>query len=200
MNRLAGVPNPKVKIKEPTAQEICAGFELSTEARLHLNPQIAPLSFLDLLEANELHADALQFLARALPKREAVWWSATCIRELDSDAKRPELTAGLDAAEAWVYRPSEDNRRAAEKAAAAIKGSHPTKWTAMAAFWSGGSLAPPDKPEVKPPEDFTGKAVAGAVLMAAALDPFQSAARNKKFIAAGRDIATGGTGRAPSKS
>jgi hypothetical protein len=200
MNRLAGVANPKLKIKEATAQEICVGFELSSDARAHLDPQIAPLPFLELLEANELYADALQFLARALPKREAVWWSATCARELGPDTKRPELTTGLDAAEAWVYRPNEDSRRGAEKAAVAIKGSHPTKWTAMAAFWSGGSMAPPDKPEVKPPEDFTGKAVAGAVMMAALLDPLQSAVRNKKFIAAGRDIAAGGTGRAPNKS
>jgi hypothetical protein len=199
MNRLAGVVDPKLKIKATKAQEICDTFELSKDAQPLLNPEIAPLPFLDLLEANEFYVDALQFLARALPKREAVWWSATCARELTPDAKRPELTAGLEAAEAWVYRPNEDTRRGAEKAANAIKASHPTKWTAMAAFWSGGSLAPADKPEVKPPEDFTAKAVAGAVMMIAALDPTQSVARNKKFIAAAREIANGGTGRVPGK-
>ena len=61
-------------------------------------------------------------------------------------------------------------------------------------------MAPPDKPEVKPAEDFTAKAVAGAVTMVAALDPQQRDTRNKKFIAAGRDIANGGTGRPPTKS
>jgi len=197
---LAVVANPKIKIKEATAQEICAGLELSEDARAHLDGQIAPLPFLDAVVGQALYADAIQFLARALPKREAVWWSATCVRELASDDKRPELAAGLEAAENWVYRPTEENRRGAEKAANAIKDSHPARWTAMAAFWSGGSLAPADKPEVKPAEDFTAKAVASAVTVAALLDPQQITARNKRFLEAGRDIANGGTGRPPAKS
>lgn len=192
--------NSKLKISAATAQEICAQFALSAEALSHLDPQIAPLPFLDVLVAHSLYADAMQFLARALPKREAVWWSSTCSRELATDAKQPELAVGLDAAENWVYRPTEENRRNTEKAANAIKVSHPARWTAMAAFWSGGSLAPPDAPEVKPAEDFTAKAVAGAVMMAAALDPMESQARNKRFIQSGLDIANGGTGRPPNKS
>lgn len=194
------VANSKLKIKAATAQEICTQFMLSAEAQSHLDPQMAPLPFLDVLVAHSLYADAMQFLARALPKREAVWWSSTCVRGLPNDAKQPELAAGLEAAEGWVYRPTEENRRNAEKAANAIKAPHPARWTAMAAFWSGGSLAPADAPEVKPAEDFTAKAVAGAVMMAAALDPLESQARNKRFIESGLDIANGGTGRPPAKS
>lgn len=190
----------KGKIKAATAQEVCVGFALSGEAQPHLKPQIAPLPFLDALIGNALYADATQFLARALPKREAVWWSCLCARELGSDEKKPELAAGLQAAEAWVYRPTEENRRSAEKAANAIEAPHPARWAAMAAFWSGGSLAPPDAPEVKPADDFTAKAVAGAVLMAAALDPKQTEARNKRFFEYGIDIANGGTGRPPAAS
>ena len=192
--------NPKLKIKAVTAQEICAQYALSPEAQPHLNPQIAPLAFLDALIAHSLYADGIQFLARALSKREAVWWSATCARELSADMKQPEFLAAVEAAESWVYRPTEQNRRTAEKAANAIKASNPARWTSMAAFWSGGSLAPPDAPEVKPAEDFTAKAVAGAVMMAAGLDPAQSDARNQRFMASGLDIANGGTGRPPAKT
>jgi hypothetical protein len=194
------VADSKLKIKATTAHEICAQFTLSAEAQPHLDPQIAPLPFLDRLITQSLYADAMQFLARALPKREAVWWSSTCARELSSNDKQPELAAGLSAAEAWVYRPTEENRRKAERAANAIKASHPARWTAMAAFWSSGSLAPPDAPEVKPAEDFTAKAVAGAVMMAAGLDPLESEARNKRFVANGLEIAKGGTGRPSVKS
>ena len=190
----------KLKIKAATAHEICAEFPLSPEAQPHLDPQIAPLPFLDTLLAHSLYADAMQFLARALPKREAVWWSSTCARDLPEDDKQPELAAGVAAAEAWVYKPTEDNRRKAERAANAIKASHPARWTAMAAFWSGGSMAPPDAPEVKPAEDLTAKAVAGAVMMAAVLDPLEMDARNKRFVTCGLDIAKGGTGRPPVKS
>jgi hypothetical protein len=197
---LAGVTTPKLKIKSATAQEVYEGFPVPEAARPYLAPKIPPLAFLDALIAKSLFSDAVDFLARALPKREAVWWSCQCARDLGTDEKKPELAAGLQAAEAWVYRPTEDNRRKAEHAANAIKISHPARWTAMAAFWSGGSIAPPDAPEVKPAEDFTAKAVAGAVMMAAGLDARQSDARSRRFLDCGRDIASGGTGRPPAKS
>ncbi len=192
--------NPKVKIKAATAEEICAEFPLSDAARPHLKPAMAPIPFLDALIANAVHGDAVQFLARALPKREAVWWACVCTRELLPVEGKPALTAGIEAAEAWVYRPTEDNRRKAEKAAEAIGASHPARWSAMAAFWSDGSLAPPGAPEVKPAKDFTAKAVAGAVLMAAGLDASKAQARHKLFLDYGRDIANGGTGRPPATS
>ncbi|HUC63860.1 MAG TPA: hypothetical protein VMA53_00435 [Stellaceae bacterium] len=197
---LASMANPKLKIKATIAQDICDQFPLSAEAKPYLAPEIAPLDFLDLLVVHSLYFDAMQFLARALPKREAVWWSCTCARALPEDGRRPELAAGLQAAESWVYRPTEENRRKAEKAANAIKGSHPARWSAMAAFWSGGSLAAPDAPEVKPAEDFTAKAVAGAVMMAAGLDALEREARSRRFIECGLDIANGGTGRPPAQS
>ena len=197
---MADATNSKLKIKASTSQEICAQFPLSPEAQSHLTPQIAPLAFLDALTSHKLYADAMQFLARALPKREAVWWSATCTRDLKLDDMQPELAGAVQAAETWVYKPTDENRRSAEKAANAIKASHPARWTAMAAFWSGGSLAPPDAPEVKPAEDFTAKAVAGAVMMAAVLDPLETEGRNQRFVRYGRDIANGGTGRAAARS
>jgi uncharacterized protein DUF6931 len=190
---------PKLKIKAATAQELCTELPLSGEARSLLDATTPPLEFVDALSGRALYSDAVKFLARALPKREAVWWSCLCARDLPADDKRPELGNGLAAAEEWVYRPTEDNRRKAEKAANDIKASHPARWTAMAAFWSGGSLAPPNAPEAKPAEDFTSKAVAGAILMAVALDPSEGPVRNKRFLEYGVDIAKGGTGRPPAR-
>ena len=131
---------PKLKIKAATAQELSAEVPLSGEARSLLDPAMPPLAFLDALSAQAYYTDAVQFLSRALPKREAVWWSCLCTRDLPADDKQPELAGGLNAAEAWVYKPNEENRRKAEKAANAIKISHPARWTAMAAFWSGVSM------------------------------------------------------------
>jgi hypothetical protein len=194
------VAKPELKIKATTAQEICAQFALSERGRPHLQPDMPPLAFVDSLVASGFYDDALQFLARALPKREAVWWSCLCAREVLSGNAAPELTAGLHAAEAWVYRPNEDNRRKAEAAGKSIAASHPARWAAMAAFWSGGSIAPMDASEVKPADDFTSKAVAGAVMMAAALDPLQSEMRHRQFVDSGIDIAKGGTGRPLARS
>jgi hypothetical protein len=186
---------PKLKIKAATAQEVCAQFTLSDAGRVCLKPAMAPLEFLSALGARASYADAFQFLARALPKREAVWWSCCCTRELGPDPAKPELEASLQAAEAWVRRPNEENRRSAEKAGQSIKAPHPARWAALAAFWSGGSLAPPGAGEVKPPEDLTAKAVVGAIMLAVALDPAKGAARNKLFLDYGLDIAHGGSGR-----
>lgn len=191
---------PKLKITAATAQELSPGVPLSGKAQALLDPKIPPLAFVEALSAQSLYTDAVQFLSRALPKREAVWWCCLCSRDLPEDAKRPELAGGIGAAEAWVFRPNEENRRKAESAANAITASHPARWTAMAAFWSGGSMAPPEAPEAKPAEDFTAKAVAGAILMAAALDPLETDARNRRFLGYGLDIAKGGTGRPPART
>jgi hypothetical protein len=194
------VTNSRLKIKAATAEEAYAGFEPSDEAKAALAPGIAPMPFAQKLAEASMFADAVDFLARALPKREAVWWACVCARDLPADPKKPHVEKALKAAEAWVYRPAEENRRAAEAAANAIKDSHPARWAAMAAFWSGGSMAPPGAPEVRPAEDFTAKAVSGAVQMAAGLDPAEIEARRKGFVAYGIDIANGGNGRPPAKA
>jgi uncharacterized protein DUF6931 len=194
-SEIAALASPKLKIKAATAQEICTGFALSEDAKSCLEPEMPPLAFVEVLIQKSLHADAVQFLARALPKREAVWWACLCTRDLGVEAKPSPPKAALEAAEAWVYRPSEENRRKAEVASQALAQPHPARWTAMAAFWSEGSLAPVDAPHVKPPEDFTAKAVAGAIMMAAGLQPEKAQDRNNRFLSYGVDIAKGGTGR-----
>jgi hypothetical protein len=187
----------KLKIEAPTAQEICRQFPLSEPGQAQLQPAMAPLDFVDALISHAAYRDAIEFLARALPKREAIWWSCLCARQILEARTRPELITCVQAAEDWVHRPTEENRRKAEAAGTAIGDSHPGRWTALAAFWSGGSMAPPGAPEVEPSNDFSAKAVAGAILMAAGLDPKESAARYKLFLAYGRDIAVGGAGHPP---
>ena len=135
-----------------TTAEICAGFGLGEEAKKllaeeRLNPEVEPGAFLDELLALELHVDAVRFLAYALPKREAVWWACQCVRSVAAEA---DELPGLQAAEAWVRDPSEENRRAAMEAAESLEFGSPDAWAAVGAFWAEGSLAPPDAPVVPP--------------------------------------------------
>jgi hypothetical protein len=66
----------------------------------------------------------------------------------------------------------------------------------MAAFWSGGSLAPPESPAVPPAANLTAKAVAGAVMLAAVVpDPVQAPEKYRHFFDLGVDIACGGKGK-----
>jgi hypothetical protein len=101
-----------------------------------------------------------------------------------------------DAAEEWVRRPTDEHRRAAMKQAETTGFGSPEAWAAVAAFWSGDSMAPPEAPKVPPQPHFTGLAVAGAVALAAARGPAtRREARLQRFLAAAKDIASGGVGR-----
>ena len=148
------------------------------------------------LEAARRMTEALRLLAHALPKREAVWWACMCARAVPDPASRPEDAAALEAAEQWVRRPDEPGRRAAMSPAEKAGFRSTEAWAAVAAFWSGGSMAPEGQPAVPPGEHLTGVAVAGAVVLAAVrVAPEHAEARHGRFIASARDIALGGAGR-----
>lgn len=177
-------------------EEICALFPLSDDARALLTPQISAAEYVDSLCRSELHIDAVRFLAHALPRREAVWWACLAARAaLDPGVAVQQ--AAVEAAEAWVYHPDEEHRRAAVMAAAPVANDSPARWAATAAAWTGGSLAPPDAPVVPPGETLTAQAVAGAVLLAAVRSaPERAPERYRQAIAQAIDIARGGAGRA----
>ena len=58
----------------------------------------------------------------------------------------PEAAAALEAARAWVIDPKDEKRRATFPAAEAAEMGTPAGCTAAAAYFSGGSLAPPNLP------------------------------------------------------
>ena len=71
----------------------------------------------------------------------------------------------------------------------------PEAWAAVAAFWSGDSMSPPDQPKVPPAPHLTGVAVAGAVILASVRpDPNGQPDRLQQFLHSARDIARGGAG------
>jgi hypothetical protein len=187
---------PLTKIKVPTAPEACRDIELTPPAKALLTPQIGVADFLAALIAAELWRDAVQFMARALPKREAVWWGCLAARSVTGDDTPPPAVAALEAAEAWVYQPSEEKRRAAMEKAQATKFDHPGIWAAVGAFWSGGSMAPPNLPPVPPADHLTSVAIHGAVSLAAvAKEPEKAPEKYRRFLAQAIDIAKGGSGR-----
>ncbi len=178
-----------------TAAEVCRDVLLGEEAASLLDGQQTPRQFLGLLIERELYTDAARFLARALPKREAVWWACRCARMVSSAAPGPgssPVAEALDAAERWVADPSEENRRASAEAAGRAGVETPAGCAAMAAFWSGGSLAPPDLPEVPPAEFLTARGVAGAVLLAGVItEPHKAPERYQQYLKLGLAVADG---------
>jgi len=184
------------KVSVAKAALICQDIELGADAKQFLAADPNPVEFLNTLLAQQFYPDAVRFLARALPKREATWWACLCARSVIKDNEVPVVSKALAAAEAWVYKPSETSRREANAAAHAAAFDNPAAWAAMAAFWSEGSLAPENAPPVPPAENLTSKAVAGAVMLAAVLQqPEISQEKYAFFIQQAVDIANGGNGK-----
>ncbi|HEX3487606.1 MAG TPA: hypothetical protein VHT51_21295 [Micropepsaceae bacterium] len=163
-------------------------------------PGATPAVYLQQLMAKSAFNDAVHFLAFGLPKREAVWWACVSARADLRESAPPPVAAALAAAEAWVYRPTEELRYAAWERAKEAKFETPSAWAAVAAFWSGPSLAPPDLPAVPPSPHLTGVAVSGAVTLAAVQTEAALAdQKRQRYIKTAIDIANGGSGRNEAK-
>lgn len=187
---------PMKKFRQAPAAEIARDCEPGDDARALLATHPDGPGFLAALTTRGLWIDAVRFLAFALPNREGVWWACIAARATLPADSPPGWEPCIAAAETWVYRPDEITRRAAFPPAEAVGFQSPAGYAALAAFWSGGSLAPPDMPEVPPSPLLCPTAVAAAVLAAAVLrDPAGAEARYRAAMAAGLDIAAGGNGR-----
>jgi hypothetical protein len=160
--------DPLSKVKATKAVEICAHFELREEARQLLREDMATQEFLVLLLSNRQYQAAVDFVAHALPQREAVWWGCLCLKHVSGPKLAEPDEAPCKAAVQWVLDPSEENRKEAEVPGRATGPGTPAGALALAASWTGGSLAPPNAPPVPPSPFMTAKGVAGAVLLAAA--------------------------------
>jgi uncharacterized protein DUF6931 len=171
------------------AMLILSVAELSPEAAGLLRADAQPLDYLNLLVAKKLYADAVRFLAHALPKRECVWWAWVCARRSSGEKPAPKIQSALDATEKWIAQPNEENRRAAKGASDAAGIASAAGCAGLAAFFSGGSLAPPEAPSIPPGDYLTAKAVSGAVIIAAVSPPPEKAPeRFKSFIAQGVEV------------
>jgi hypothetical protein len=153
------------------------------------------------LEAGGFLLEATRFVAHALPHREAVWWACMCASHT-APADLPDTDRqAREVAEDWVRQQGDKPRRIAWSLAEASGFQTPEAWAAVAAFWSGDSMAPEGLPAVPPAPHLTGTAVAGAVALAAVRgDVTRQQARLRRFLESGRNIAAGGPGRLPAET
>jgi len=172
-----------------SAEELCGIAELSGEAIALLRNGMPQREYMDALIEQKQFPDAVRFLAHALPKREAVWWAWVCARRASGQNAAPAIKRSLEATEKWLVQPNEENRRRAMKIAQEAQLESPAGCAGLAAFVSGGSLAPPEAPQVSPGENLTAKAVAGAILLAAVLvEPEHAESKLQSFIGQGMEV------------
>ncbi len=152
-----------------------------------------PATYFQHLRDTGRDLEAVKFLGQALPRLEAVGWAARVVRDLlpeTLERDRPE-TKALRAALLWLGDPTESRRRAAYEAAEASDPASPEALAALAAFFSGGSIAPEDATPLPAPRDAAGRFASGAVMLAAARRS-DMAESLKKALDAGADIAANG--------
>lgn len=171
--------------------DVCAVADLGEDAKALLSGgALAPVPFIAVLMERGLHADAVRFLAHALPRREAVWWAWVCARKASGAEPAPAIKAALEATERWIVQPTEENRRQALHFGEAADFGTPAGCAALAAFMSAGSLAPPDAPPVPPGEFMTAKAVSGSVTLAAVTtQPERAEEKFNEFVKIGLEVA-----------
>jgi hypothetical protein len=183
----------RIKISEAAA--IASNCELEEAARAALDPSDTPGAYLEKLVAASAFHDAIRFLATALPPREAIGWACLCLRRTAPPAPESPEKAILDATEGWVRSPGDETRRAAFQAATERGSGSPAALLALAAFFSGGSIAPAGMEAVPPPERVSASMIAGGIFLTAIPgDPVQIPQRLQACLNLGIDIAKGQPG------
>ena len=121
---------------QPAARMLAAaGAKLSTRLTA---PASAPVSVvLEELAEKDALFDMLYLMAVVLPGREAVWWACLAARDRVPEGQN---TPALAAAEAWVFKPDDDNRGAAQRAMEAADPDDETVYCAMAAVYADGRM------------------------------------------------------------
>lgn len=179
-------------IRQPAARLLAnANAELETVLEA---PASAPVDVvLRELDQKGALVDIMRLLSVALPARERVWWACLAARDLMQAGEK--VPAPLAAAEAWVFKPTEENRSVAHHALQHASMKDETKHCAMAVQFHDGTLGPGDLAQHAAPPG-------GAEVSAFAMNIVAIAKSGKTLeVAAGvmieraLDIARGGSGR-----
>jgi hypothetical protein len=173
-----------------TLVEIIHASDLSDEAQALRTEDQTPQAYLELLMKHEQYPDAVRLLAHALPKREAVWWAWVSAKRTAGEEPPPEIQAVLEATEAWIKEPTDQNRRVAMEKAEVADFSSAAGCAGLAAFLSGDSLAPADIDPVPPGEYMAAKAIAGSIVLAAvSREPEKANEKFQGFVEQGMVVA-----------
>ncbi len=189
-------PQPLARLSPDAPDKLCREHHIALEDEgiARLAETASPAQFLSRLVNGGSYLQAIQYLAHALPKEDAVHWACLCAREAAKRGARPkpEEEDALRAAEDWAAQPDDSLARIALKAAQYTDMSGAGSLAAAAAFFSARSIATPPAAPVAPPEHMTGVMVAAAVLMATAQGPAQQVQeRYRQCIQKAVQIASG---------
>lgn len=159
---------PLVNVTAATASEICARLYLDKAALGLLRPGMSPRAFVNALVEQEQYLAAIDFLAHALPSRDAIWWGCLSLQRTCGAKLEPWERRAFRITVQWVLQPNETNRAAAKQPAEVLGPASAAGNLAAAANQTGGSAGPPQGPPVPPSPFAPARAVAVAIKVASA--------------------------------
>lgn len=181
------------KLSPDPAVRLLAMKNIKLETPLK-SPASAPVPVvLNELQEAEAPFDIMRLLAVALPAREAVWWACLAARDIvGHDAKK--VPPPLDAAERWVFRPTEENRDAARVAIDTADMKDETVYCAMAAVYAEGNLGPGEMSKIEAPPNGVPAMVLSMNVMSLGKNAATFEDHTDLLILRALDIARGGNG------
>lgn len=137
--------------------------------------------------------DVLRLLSIVLPAREAVWWSCIAARDIVGQGEQ-NATHCLRAAEAWVFKPTSENREAARVSLDNVYIDDDTALCATAALYAPGDMGPGDMANYPAPAGAVSSCAFGMNMISlAAADDFDG--QLQLLIDRALDIGRGGNGQ-----
>src|SRR5580658_5298266 len=184
--------SPLVNVTAATASEICSRLYLDKAALGLLRPAMSPREFVDALVEKKQYLAAIDFLAHALPSREAIWWGCLSLQRTCGDKLEPWERRAFRITVQWVLQPDEANRAAAKQPADVLGPASAAGCLAAAANQTGGSVGPPQGPPIPPSPFAPARAAAIAIKMASTkCDPPEIQGTQRSLIELGMAIAEG---------
>ncbi|MEO1043597.1 MAG: hypothetical protein AAFX52_15055 [Pseudomonadota bacterium] len=187
------------KLRVPFVTTVADHAQASIESLRAIDRATSADTIVAALTNAQAYDDLAKMFLFMLPKREAVWliclWARgqEGAREIAGMEILPSKALGL--AEDWVRTQDDALRYKAQAAADAEEMNGPGAWAGMAAFWSGTSLAPPDRDPVAPDDAMTGIAGVCALALAGAEGDMGRPFLGYDACAElGRDLGQGGSG------
>lgn len=183
---------PLVNVRAATAAEVCANVFLERHVFQLLRPEMSPRNFVNTLIEKKHFLPGIDFVAHALPAREAIWWGCLCLQQACAGKLQPWEALAFRVAARWVLQPDEANRAAAKQPADVLGLGNPAGALAVAANQTGGSLAPSNVPPVPPSPFAPARAVAISVKVASTkCEPAAMLATQRAFLDLGIGVAEG---------
>ena len=141
------------------------------------------------------HQDALSALALMLPRRQSVWWACLAVRLIPDLPQRPAEAVAVDVAESWVQTQRVEDCERASNASEMCPISSPATYAALAAYWSGPTLAPRGQQPVAPAPFLTGIGVRSAMILTLTDRSVSGRVTAADLLAIGTSLMHGETGR-----